>query len=377
MQAKNRIQYLLLISVIIIGSCSKINQPEPSGNLLPPQTSLTGVIQDDFEGQSIVIYANSRYQTMVAFSRIAESGKTLDFHLSPNNFPFIFEDNEGTQWDIFGLAISGPGTGDKLIPVSYQVGFWFSFSSFFPKVTMYGEALNERLDTRFNSSEWLINPDDIKQGASRDGIPSINNPEFDLVVDLFDGSDGPYEDNELMVVIQEEASVKVFPHAILNWHEIVNDTINGVNVALSYCPLTGTSSIWNSQIGSQTLDFGVSGLLYNNNLILYDRNTESLWSQIINQSINGSLKNNIPKRENSVEMNWRGVKQLHKPTLLLSKNTGFSRRYDLYPYGDYRANSNLLFSITYTDDRLHPKERVLAVMIGDKAKVYQFEDFTN
>ena len=377
MKSLIKIQYLLVISLLAVSSCSTIDQPVPNGSLPPPVTSITGVIQDEFEGESIVIYANSKLQTMVAFGRVAESGKLLDFHLSPNPFPMVFEDNEGTQWDVFGIAVSGPGSGDKLIPVPHQVGFWFSFSSFFPKVTLFGEAQSERLDSRFSSSEWLINPDDIKQGASRDGIPSINDPQFNLV-DLFDESNDPYDDSELMVVMQEGTSVKVYPHAILNWHEIVNDTIAGVNVALSYCPLTGTSTVWDSQItGTQTLDFGVSGLLYNNNLILYDRNTESLWSQIFSKSINGSLKGNFPKRENSIEMNWRGVKQLHKPTLVLSENTGFNRRYDLYPYGDYRASTNLLFPITYTDDRLHPKERVLGVMLNDKAKIYQFEDFTN
>jgi hypothetical protein len=76
-------------------------------------------------------------------------------------------------------------------------------------------------------------------------------------------------------------------------------------------------------------------------------------------------------------MNWEGVKKLNKSTFLLSENTGFSRKYDVYPYGDYRASPNLLFAITYTDDRLHPKERVMAIMINDKAKVYQFEDFEN
>ena len=377
MKFYTKLSFILFTSLATIGSCSNLEQPEPSGIIPPTTTSFTGVIQDDFEGEGIAIYANAKFQIFVAYSRVAKSGKTLDLHLSPNPFPFIFEDEEGTQWDIFGTAISGPGKGDALIPVPHQVGYWFSFSSFFPKVTLYGEAENERLFARFNGNEWLINPDDIKQGASQDGIPSINEPEFSFV-DLFDEQNDPYEENELMVVILDGSSIKAYPHAILNWHEIVNDSINGENIALSYCPLTGTSSIWNSEVVSgQALDFGVSGLLYNNNLILYDRNTESLWSQILNKSINGSLKDTTPKRENSVEMNWRGVKQLHQPTLLLSENTGFSRRYDLYPYGDYRTSSNFLFNLTYSDERLHPKERVLAVMLNDKAKIYQLEDFSN
>ena len=377
---RSNISWVLAIVMSLI-SCSKVIEPVPE-NELPHLEGVKGVIQDDFEGESVVIYSNSSYSVFVAYSRITESGKRLDFETSNLEFPIIMEDNEGTQWDIFGNAISGIGEGDKLNPISYQVGYWFSFASFYPKVTLFGETENERIHDDFQNTEWLIDPDDIKRGAFRDGIPSIDNPKYNNIrfyLDELDTVDNSIQDeNELVVVVENEPAIRIYPHSILNWHEIVNDSITGEGVSVSYCPLTGTSTIWERDISStQNVEFGVSGLLYNNNLILYDRSTGSLWSQIMNQSINGSLKGKKANRINSVEMNWRGILKFQKPTEILSENTGFDRRYDLYPYGDYKTNSNSLYPLTYTDDRLHPKERVLAIILNDKAKIYQLEDFSN
>lgn len=366
------INYFLIIGISVLGSC---NKEDPGPGFIPPTEQLTGVIQDEFEGESVVIYGNSRLQLFVAYSTSSKSGKTLDFHLSDRKFPNVFEDNEGTLWNIFGEAVSGPGDGDRLELIPYQVGFWFSFSSFFPKVTLFGESQNERIIRDHDNNEWLLNPDDIKQGAIKDGIPSIDEPKFKLI-DLFDENNDPYENGELMIVMNDNLGARAYPHAILNWHEIVNDTFDGVNIVLSHCPLTGTSSVWESNVtGKQNLNFGVSGLLYNNNLILYDRNTESLWSQILGQAVFGDLIGNTVTNRNSVTMSWRGIKELGMPTRVLTENTGFTRNYSIYPYGDYKTNPNLFYNTNYTDGRLHPKAWVMAIVINNKTKVYQFEDF--
>jgi uncharacterized protein DUF3179 len=363
--------YSLIIGISVLGSCSK---EDPGPGFIPPTEQLTGVILDEFEGKSVVIYGNSRLQLFVAYSTTSMSGKTLNFKPTDNQFPVVFEDDEGTMWNIFGEAVSGPGDGDRLELIPYQVGFWFSFSSFFPKVTLYGEAQNERIIRDINDDKWLLNSDDIKQGAIKDGIPSINDPEFKLV-DLFDENNDPYANDELMTIMNDNVGVRAYPHAILSWHEIVNDTFEGKNIVLSHCPLTGTSSVWESNVnGTQNLDFGVSGLLYNNNLILYDRNTESLWSQILGQSVFGEFLGSTVTYKNSIIMNWKGIKELGMPTRVLTENTGFTRNYNIYPYGDYITNPSLLYNTNYTDDRLHPKAWIMAIVINNNTKVYQFED---
>jgi Protein of unknown function (DUF3179) len=377
MPGSRQFVYVLIIGAMILVACSQSSNPVPDqGNIVPPEEQFTGVIQDEFEGESVVIYGNSEYQVLVAYSRTSITGKTLDFQLSDQLFPDVFEDNEGTTWNIFGEAVAGPGAGDKLQPIIYQVGYWFSFATFFPLANIYGEAESERIVDDFNSSEWLINPDDLKQGALREAIPSIDAPEF-IMVDLLDEGNAPYDDDDLMVVMNDNAIARVYPHPILDWHEIVNDTFDGENIVVSYCPLTGTSGVWQSNItGNETFEFGVSGLLYNSNLVLYDRNTENLWSQILGRSINGHLINSPVTYVNSIEMNWAGIKGMGMQTKILSqKSTGVDRSYDRYPYKNYKTSSVLLFPVTNPDLRIHPKERVLAIIINDKTKVYQFEHF--
>lgn len=371
-------KWYFISTLWLLMACNEPATLGPTPQLPGSTTTATGVIQDEFEGESIVLYGNSEYRLMVAYSRELANGDLLDFQLADAAFPNVFADNEGGIWNIFGEAVSGPRTGEHLVSVYYQVGYWFSFAAIYPVVTLYGEATNELIDDGFVSPEWLINPDDIQQGALRDAIPSIDNPQFETLT-WDEATVNRYAGNELMVVVPDNDKLKAYPLAILNWHEIVNDAVNGEQVVLSHCPLTGTSAVWGSNItGNQPLEFGVSGLLYNNNLILYDRNTDSLWPQIIRKAVFGSLKNFVPQPRVAVEMNWRGLSFLQgQPTLLLSENTGFNRDYSRYPYGDYRSTASLLFPLTYTDDRLHPKERVLAVIINDKAKVYQLEKFGN
>ncbi|WP_347922763.1 DUF3179 domain-containing protein [Pontimicrobium sp. SW4] len=217
--------------------------------------------------------------------------------------------------------------------------------------------------------EWLIARREIKDGgAGKDGIPSIDNPEF---ID-----DAGLEDDELVVGIYFEGEARAYPHYILDWHEIVNDVIGNDPIALSYCPLTGTAFAWEREADNADGTFGVSGLLYNSNLLLYDRKTESLWSQLKLQCVNGDLVGERPTLFNVVETDWKTWKKLYPETLVLSEDTGFSRNYDVYPYGDYKTNDNyFLFLPAPHDRRLLNKKRVYAIIDEDKSKVYQFEDF--
>jgi Protein of unknown function (DUF3179) len=378
MKKLNHLNHLLVLAIILLASCSVPDNIKPNqGTIVTPTEELAGIIQDDFEGELAVIYGNSSLGVLVAYSRTSVSGKTLDFQLSEQSFPNVFEDSEGTVWNIFGEAVSGPGIGDKLKPISYQVGYWFSFATFYPIVSLYGEAESERIKSDFSSSEWGIDPAEMKQAALKDAIPSIDRPQF-VLIDPSDQKNDNFDNEELMIVLQNNSAIKVYPHRILDWHEIINDTYEGENIVLSYCPLTGTGSIWESNAtGSQDPDFGVSGLLYNNNLILYDRGTESLWSQILGKSINGAQNTKLVTYKNSITMNWRGIKALGSQTNLLTGKTGVNRSYNTYPYGNYKTNSELLFTVTYPDFRIHRKERVLALIINDKTKVYRFKDFSN
>lgn len=225
-----------------------------------------------------------------------------------------------------------------------------------------------------NSVEWLIPISEVRDGGpGKDGIPSIDNPNF-----VAANTANFLNDDDLVVGIQKDNVAKAYPHLVLDWHEIVNDEINNAFFTLNYCPLTGTAFAWESATNETRSTFGVSGLLYNANLILYDRNTDSNWSQLRLECVNGSLINNKPKLYSVVETDWKTWKTLYPNTQVLNTQTGFSRTYGTSPYGDYSTNNNrFIFRPDITNSALPNKERVHSIIDGDLSKVYQFSDFEN
>ena len=216
----------------------------------------------------------------------------------------------------------------------------------------------------------------IGGGPGPDGIPPLEFPNF--VEDLQVTNLATFE---LVAGVKIGDDVRAYPHNILNWHEVVNDEfIIGESpevVTLSYCPLTGSAMLWESLLAPGDETLGTSGLLYNSNLIMYDRETGSLWSQMLEQSIWGERIQTIPDRLQVVETTWGTWQAMYPDTIILSERTGFSRDYDAYPYDNFRQDNSLLFPVNNSDDnRLHRKERVLGINVGDSSKVYPISSFS-
>ncbi|MCH7859796.1 MAG: DUF3179 domain-containing protein [Candidatus Marinimicrobia bacterium] len=218
---------------------------------------------------------------------------------------------------------------------------------------------------------WLIPVDEVFGGGpGKDGIPAISNPQFAAAKDV-----GFLADNSLVVGVKVGAETRAYPHLILDWHEIVNDQISSSNYALTYCPLTGSAISWNRTIGGQTTTFGVSGLLYNTNLIPYDRASGSNWSQMRLLCVQGENIGSAVEIFPIVETTWKTWREMYPETKVMTTSTGYSRSYGAYPYGSYRSDRSLLFPISDSDDRLHPKERVAGLIVDDQAKVYRLGTF--
>ncbi len=228
-----------------------------------------------------------------------------------------------------------------------------------------------------SSSEWLIPTSQILNGGpGKDGIPSIDNPRFskaDAIADL-----SFLTDQDLVVGVKVGDVIRAYPHPILDWHEIVNDELSGLPLAITYCPLTGTAIGWERTLNGETTTFGVSGLLYNTNLMPYDRATNSTWSQMLLKGVNGP---HIRKEINTypvVETSWKEWKNMFPNAEVLNLQTGFNRAYGQYPYGDYKTNHDfLLFPISNNDNRLPKKERGLGVSVDGQSRFYRFRDFSS
>lgn len=223
-----------------------------------------------------------------------------------------------------------------------------------------------------NPTDWLIPQNQVLDGGpGKDGIPALENPETTSIDNITYLSD-----NDLVIGYYHNGEIKGYPHSILDWHEIINDDVNGKKIAVTYCPLTGTGIGWNRMLNNTETTFGVSGLLYNTNLIPYDRLSGSNWCQISLDCVNGTFIGQEVESYPMIETSWKTWKEMFPNSQVVSSNTGFNRNYGRYPYGNYKVNNDqLLFPVSTIDERLPAKERVLTIIEDSKARVYRFDSF--
>jgi hypothetical protein len=174
--------------------------------------------------------------------------------------------------------------------------------------------------------------------------------------------------------VVENGEARAYPHNILWWHEIINDTLGGVPIVVSYCPLTGSGMVYDARVGGQVLNFGVSGLLFENNLVMFDRATESLWSQMRVQGVCGSFSGTPAPLRPVVQSTWGAWKAMHPNTTIVSPDTGFGRNYGTYPYGSYDriGDNSLLFPAQFVDTRRPLKELSLGIVENGVEKAYPY-----
>lgn len=220
----------------------------------------------------------------------------------------------------------------------------------------------------FNLTDALVPVSEIQSGGPpRDGIPAIDRPRF-----VQPEAAGFVQPGDRVLGIARNGVAKAYPVAILNWHEIVNDTFADEPIAVTYCPLCGTGIAYVAGNGGQVMRFGVSGLLYNSDMLLYDRQTESLWSQIGKHAISGLMKGTRLQAIPLQHTTWADWRERYPGTLVLSTDTGHARDYSRSPYSGYEKSSDVFFPVRNHDTRYHPKESVLGVEIDGRFKAYPF-----
>ncbi len=220
--------------------------------------------------------------------------------------------------------------------------------------------------TGFDVSQHSIPPEEILSGGPpKDGIPAILDPRFvDAASAVFLSPD------DVVIGIASEGVAKAYPLGILNWHEVVNDDIRGTPLAVTYCPLTDSAVVYDRRVSGKTLSFGVSGKLYQSNVLMYDHETESLWSQLGEKAVTGPLTGSRLQAVPAVRTAWADWRSVHPGTLVLSQETGHRREYERDPYAGYRESPEVMFPAGHVDRRLAPKERVFGFRVGDTVKAY-------
>lgn len=201
-------------------------------------------------------------------------------------------------------------------------------------------------------------------GPPRDGIPALEHPPS------VPAKGADWEDDELVLGVVAGGEARAYPVAILNWHELVNDTLGGEAILVSFCPLCGTGMVFERSVDGKVRRFGVSGLLYRSDLLMYDRGTESLWSQISAEAVTGPLLGRRLRLLRSRMDEWGRWKREHPGTTVLSRRTGHRRDYDRSPYAGYAQSSDVMFPVP-TDRRYHPKMPTVGLRVpGEGARAF-------
>jgi len=207
----------------------------------------------------------------------------------------------------------------------------------------------------------------LSGGVTKDGIPAISRPAMIAADEARYLRPG---DRVIGVVLSEEA--RAYPLKVLGQHEIVNDRVASVPVAVTYCPLCDSVALFDRRVGDKTYEFGVSGLLYNSNVLMYDRGDQGggLWSQLMARGVSGATSGASLKPlplELTTWSDWRGR---HPRTLVLAIEANSERRYDNDPYRNYFATPKLMFPARPSSSRLPAKQRVLGVWTDGAARAY-------
>lgn len=207
---------------------------------------------------------------------------------------------------------------------------------------------------------------DLRQGCpARDCIPSIDNPKFLSV------EEATYVgDDELVITLSYKGEHRAYPSQILDHHEIVNDTIAGDPLAITWCPLCGSAVGIERTVGGKVTEFGVSGVLYNSDLVLYDRATETLWDQIEAKGVVGTMTG-VELTLVPVSMSrWAKWRDKHPDTLVLSADTGFEYDYTQDRFAEYRDSTRLFMPVSASDERVHAKTVVFGFDLPSGAVAY-------
>lgn len=220
----------------------------------------------------------------------------------------------------------------------------------------------EWADTDFSKtsiSDWS----EIRSGGPpKDGIPSITGPSFHPVAD-----ETVLQPLEPVITVEIEGEVpRAYPIRYLTWHEIVNDEIGDLPVAVTFCPLCNSGITFDRRTEAGVLEFGVSGKLRSSDMVMYDRQTESWWQQAVGQAIVGELTGTALQTLPSWMESWELFAARNPDGLVMAEPEGFNRRYGVNPYVRYDSSDRpFLYDGEMPPHGIPALARV--VRVGDRA----------
>ncbi|MCZ6526822.1 MAG: DUF3179 domain-containing protein [Gammaproteobacteria bacterium] len=248
--------------------------------------------------------------------------------------------------------------------------YWFLLKS----PVLADTALREKLE--WPNTDFSKTAVDLKEilsgGPPKDGIPAIDEPHF---IDI-SSADQWLDPQEPVIVLKVQSEVRAYPIQIMIYHEIVNDVVGGLPVAVTFCPLCNATIVFDRRVNGQILDFGTTGKLRKSDMVMYDRQTESWWQQFIGTGIVGEYAGVTLKQIPAQIVAYQDLRKAYPKAQVLSFKTGHSRPYGRNPYRGYDQIDNTPFLLMdKTDKRLAPMERVIFIRKGKQQRLYPFSMF--
>ena len=225
-----------------------------------------------------------------------------------------------------------------------------------------------RFGLLFTEGEPLIDPTELIDAASFDGIPSVDEP----VTIPLDKADAALSDTEQVMLVRHAGDARAYPVRSLIRHEIVNDVVGGLPVAVTWCPLCNTGITFDRRVDGRPEVFGVSGGLYRSALVMFDRRTMSLWPQPLGQAVLGPLLGAALQVVASSLLPWKAVRDAHPDVVVVLGSTDELEQ-TRNPYEGYDTSRTPFLFEGEVDDRLPPFVRVAGVTFGGQSKAWSYD----
>ncbi|MEE9551628.1 MAG: DUF3179 domain-containing protein [Gammaproteobacteria bacterium] len=248
-----------------------------------------------------------------------------------------------------------------------MASYWFLMKS----SVLAGSPLRENLEwPRTDFSKTIVDLNEIQSGGPpKDGIPAINKPKFIST----DKADQWLDDKEPVISLEINNVVRAYPLQVLIYHEIVNDVVSGIPVAVTFCPLCNASIVFDRRVDGEVLDFGTTGKLRMSDMVMYDRQTESWWQQFTGTGIVGDHAGTKLKQIPASIVAYEDFRAAYPKSKVLSYKTGHIRPYGRNPYRGYDKIGDIPFLFRDpVDKRLPAMERIIFVRNKGSQRLYPF-----
>ena len=366
-------QFLRLISLFIVlsvanSACTDTANPMPSEGPFTQERDRHIIKLTELNNRRVVVVFDEGSEWQTAFY-LDSTSQTIIPEPDTEGLPILFRDQTGTRYNLWGDGIGGGNAGFKLTPVHAGKVFFRTCSGMFPNIPLDGES-DVTPDTIIEQrrSGWSIPVNSVVSGSAQDVIPAIDDPIF---YDIRRSIEAPeIQPSDWVIGIVLDGQARAYPGLVLTTHEIVNDRIGDVRFAVTHSPLSGSARAY--LLPTEVSSFGVSGMVWNANMLMFDRgNDRNLFSQITGKCVRGPLSGSQLTPLAYFQGPWKLWQRLYPRTQLLVPPAGFDR--DVAQQLEatiHHSTTPHPFPVDRLDERLRERAEVFCVTDGERAAAF-------